>query len=419
MLVFRFVRVRQSVQGEIQHAAALERQRIGLEGLAGVKELRVLGRELEPVRQFRRAYDRYGRAQAVSTFMTQLPKSLIEVAAFGGIVGVTLLLLAVGDVRAAVPTLALYTLAGYRLMPALQQLYSTAVGLRFNDAAVSSLERDLQIVRAAEGVEQQENDQDETFDLAKDLRFSGVCFSYANAPRPALLDIDLTVRRKESVGLVGRTGAGKSTLADLMLGLFMPSSGFLAVDGVALDASNVRSWRRQVGYVPQSIFLSNASVTENIAFGIPVEQIDRAAVARAAKMAQAEEFIVRLAHGYDTIVGERGVRLSGGQRQRLGIARALYRDPRVLVFDEATSALDGMTEDAVMQAIRGLSKDRTVVVIAHRLRTVEACDRIVVLDAGKIVADGTFDGLQQFSPEFQSLIRRAAPTSAGSFNDAP
>jgi ABC-type multidrug transport system fused ATPase/permease subunit len=171
--------------------------------------------------------------------------------------------------------------------------------------------------------------------------------------------------------------------------------------------------------VPQSIFLSNASVTENIAFGIPVEQIDRAAVARAAKMAQAEEFIVRLAHGYDTIVGERGVRLSGGQRQRLGIARALYRDPRVLVFDEATSALDGMTEDAVMQAIRGLSKDRTVVVIAHRLRTVEACDRIVVLDAGKIVADGTFDGLQQFSPEFQSLIRRAAPTSAGSFNDAP
>jgi len=185
--------------------------------------------------------------------------------------------------------------------------------------------------------------------------------------------------------------------------LYPPASGTITIDGVELTEHNERAWRRRVGYVPQTVFLTNASIQKNIALGIPDEQIDQALVQRAAQMAQAEEFITQLPDGYRTVVGERGVKLSGGQRQRLGIARALYHNPDVLVFDEATSALDGMTEDAVMQAVQSLSADRTMILIAHRLRTVQACDRIVMLEAGSVVADGSYNELMTHSKSFQAL----------------
>jgi ABC-type multidrug transport system fused ATPase/permease subunit len=198
----------------------------------------------------------------------------------------------------------------------------------------------------------------------------------------------------------------------VILGLYPPASGTISVDGVNLVESNERAWRKRVGYVPQNVFLTNASVARNIALGIPEEQIDHAAVIRAAQMAQAEEFISQLPDGYDTVVGERGVKLSGGQRQRLGIARALYHNPDVLVFDEATSALDGMTEDAVMQAVQSLSAERTMILIAHRLRTVQACHRIVMLEAGRVVADGTYDELMRSSAAFKQLAGQAAEQSS-------
>jgi ABC-type multidrug transport system fused ATPase/permease subunit len=185
--------------------------------------------------------------------------------------------------------------------------------------------------------------------------------------------------------------------------LYPPASGEIKIDGVALNSQNERAWRKRVGYVPQTVFLTNASIEKNIALGMAEEQIDIEAVRRAARMAQAEEFINQLPDGYGTIVGERGVKLSGGQRQRLGIARALYHNPDVLVFDEATSALDGMTEDAVMQAVQDLSQERTMILIAHRLRTVQACDRIVMLDSGMIVADGTYEELMSTSEPFRRL----------------
>jgi ABC-type multidrug transport system fused ATPase/permease subunit len=184
----------------------------------------------------------------------------------------------------------------------------------------------------------------------------------------------------------------------------------MTVDGVALDGSAILAWRRSVGYVPQSIFLSNASIAENIAFGVEPTAIDLLAVQRAARMAQAEEFILTLPKGFGTLVGERGVKLSGGQRQRLGIARALYHQPDVLVLDEATSALDGLTEDAVMEAIRSLAQERTVILVAHRLRTVEACDRIVMFDQGRVIADGSYDALLESSEPFRHMVGRTKST---------
>ena len=188
-----------------------------------------------------------------------------------------------------------------------------------------------------------------------------------------------------------------------MLGLYPSNQGSIAVDQVVLTEANERSWRKRVGYVPQHVFLTNASIAQNIALGVPKDQINLQDVERAAKMAQAEEFIDQLPDRFDTVVGERGVKLSGGQRQRLGIARALYNNPDVLVFDEATSALDGMTEDAVMQAVQSLSSERTMILIAHRLRTIQACDRIVMLEAGRVVADGQYDDLMASSEAFRRL----------------
>jgi ABC-type multidrug transport system fused ATPase/permease subunit len=228
-------------------------------------------------------------------------------------------------------------------------------------------------------------------------------FTYPTGNRPALNDVSFSIPQNQSIGFVGRTGSGKTTLADVILGLYPPDSGAIAVDGIALSADNERAWRRRVGYVPQTVFLTNASVARNIALGIPEDEIDHDAVLRAAQMAQADEFIIQMPDGYNTIVGERGVKLSGGQRQRLGIARALYHNPDVLVFDEATSALDGMTEDAVMQAVQTLSAERTMILIAHRLRTVQACDRIIMLEAGRIVADGSYQELVEASAAFKQL----------------
>jgi ABC-type multidrug transport system fused ATPase/permease subunit len=375
--------------------------RASIEGLAGVKELRVLGREHTSAQMHREALTTVTSVAASNALATALPRYVIEVFAYAGIVAVTLVLVIKGEATAAMPSLALYALAGNRLAPTFQQLFSAAVTIKYHTRAVESLEADLAVVRGQPQLVESELDMPMAF--TKEIRLTNVSFTYPSANRPALNNISLSIAQNQSIGLVGRTGSGKTTLADILLGLYPPSSGEIEVDGTPMTLQNERSWRKRVGYVPQHVFLTNASVAQNIALGVPEDQIDHVAVARAAEMAQAEEFIVQLPEQYDTVVGERGVKLSGGQRQRLGIARALYHNPDVLVFDEATSALDGMTEDAVMQAVQRLSSDRTMILIAHRLRTVQACDRIVMLDAGCVVADGPYDTLMSDSEPFKKL----------------
>jgi ABC-type multidrug transport system fused ATPase/permease subunit len=210
----------------------------------------------------------------------------------------------------------------------------------------------------------------------------------------------------EKIGIVGSTGAGKTTLADIILGLLRPQSGQLLVDGKLVTDKNLRSWQQSVGYVPQNIFLTDASISQNIALGVPIEEIDTARVRRSAEVAQLDGFIRQeLPEGYETGVGERGVRLSGGQRQRIGIARALYHRADLIVFDEATSALDNLTERDVMSAINALPGEKIIVIIAHRLSTVKICDRIVVLDKGRIVGLGTWKELMKTNLIFQKIAQ--------------
>jgi ABC-type multidrug transport system fused ATPase/permease subunit len=402
MFVYRLIRVRQSRLGAKMIESSVALSRATIEGFAGIKELRVLGRESTSTASYNEALSVLVKTQAQNLLAAALPRYVIEVIAYTGIVAVTLGFVLKGEGTAAVPSLALYALAGNRLVPIFQQFFAAAITIKYHTKAVESLVFDLKTVRAY--IEQPvQIDESTRLTFNHSLQLLNVGFQYPTAHTPSLQNISLTILKNQSVGFVGKTGAGKTTLADVILGLYQPQSGSISVDGVTLTEANERVWRKRVGYVPQTVFLTNASIAENIALGIPKDQIDPVAVARAARMAQAEEFIDTLPDSYNTVVGERGVKLSGGQRQRLGIARALYHQPDVLIFDEATSALDGMTEDAVMQAVQQLSQQCTMILIAHRLRTIQACDRIVMLDDGMIVADGEYEELLQNSTAFRRL----------------
>jgi len=402
LLVYKIIRKKQILLGAKMVDASLSVGRTTLEGLHGIKELRVLGRESASINEYKKSFSVLTLTQASNQLAAASPRYVIEVLAFAGIIAVTLTFVLKGEGTSSIPSLALYALAGNRLVPIFQQFFAAAVTIKYHTRAVESLDLDLTYLRSR-GVRSESNHNDKfTFD--KEIKLTDLSFKYPGADQPSLNKISLSILRNQSVGLVGRTGSGKTTLVDLILGLFPPSQGLISIDGIRLDESNDRNWRKCVGYVPQNVFLTNASIFNNIAFGVPEHLIDKSSVFHAAKMAQAEEFINKLPEGYDTVVGERGIKLSGGQRQRLGIARALYHNPRVLVFDEATSALDGLTEDAVMEAIKTLSAERTIILIAHRLRTVQACDRIIMLEDGSIVADGNYDDLLINSNEFFKLV---------------
>jgi ATP-binding cassette subfamily C protein len=244
--------------------------------------------------------------------------------------------------------------------------------------------------------------------LARNIVVDDVSYEYGDGRGHALRHVRLRVERGASVGIVGATGAGKSTLVDVVLGLLPPAAGRVLADGCDI-ATNVRGWQMQIGYVAQHVSLIDDSLRRNIAFGFDADEIDEARVARAASEARLDDLIAALPEGLDARVGEHGIRLSGGERQRIAIARALYRDPAVLLFDEATSALDQATEREIVRAIDELRGERTVIVIAHRMSTVRGCDRIVVLDAGCVVAEGRFDELRLQSDLFRSLSAGSAP----------
>lgn len=382
-----------------------QRFKIVQESFVGIKDVKIRGLEPEILKQFEAPARRYAQYQAVSQAVSYVPRYLLEAIAFGGILIVVLYLMRdPAGLQGALPLIGLYAFAGYRLLPALQQVYAQLVNLRYAKPALDALYTDVQMIGMGGGQKQQPLSAT-PMGLRSNIKLVRVKYRYPKAERPAIDDLDLQIAANTTVGIVGGSGCGKSTTVDLILGLLSPQKGELLVDGTAIGSENVRAWQKCVGYVPQHIHLVDATIAENIAFGIPFEMIDWKAIEDAARIANLHDFIEDdLPAGYQTSVGESGIRLSGGQRQRLGIARSLYSKPELLIFDEATSALDNLTEQAVMDAVHNLSHKKTIIIIAHRLSTVRACDLIHIMDRGRVEASGSYEYLQNNSVRFRSMV---------------
>lgn len=377
------------------------------EAFGGIKELKVLAREGAYVRHFDAASGRLARYGATAATLAVAPRYLVEALGVGAVLAMTLVLSGTRqDLGTVLPLMGLYVFAAYRLLPAAQHIYGALSSLRYGLPAIDAVSEDLRRGPPAAPAPSSGPAPPAPLPLALAgrVRLEGVGFQYPGGKGWALRDVDLDVEPGASVGLVGATGAGKTTLVDLVLGLLEPTEGRILVGGIPLEGDALPRWQRSVGYVPQSVYLVDGSVTENIAFGVEQHAIDRAAVEQAARLACLHDFVVReLPQGYATDVGERGVRLSGGQRQRIGIARALYHDPAVLVLDEATSALDADTERQVLEQVRRPVTARTTLVVSHRRAAVEWCDMIVTLESGRMKVVGSPRELPDSGAEGRTL----------------
>jgi ABC-type multidrug transport system fused ATPase/permease subunit len=366
---------------ELFSEAAQNKVKVVQEGIGGIREVLLDHAQSFFQQAYRR--DEYVLRQAGVTnrIIAQSPFFIIEFISMCSIVLLALSMGRGGDFNQVVPVLGSLALGGKRLVSTLQQLFGALATIQ---GSRSSLERVLvALERQIDPLMQLEMPQ--PMGLGGELKLEGVWFRYGHKCDWVLRDLDLTITANTTVAIVGSTGSGKSTMADLILGLLPPEKGQILVDGVPLTGERLRQWQGAVAHVPQQIYLSNSSLAANIAFGISVEAINQAQVRRAAKLARIDGFIEGLPESYETFVGERGIRLSGGQRQRIGIARALYKNISVIVFDEATSALDNATEREVMGAIESLGGQFTIILISHRLSTVERCDQVVELDHGRVV----------------------------------
>lgn len=393
--VITFVLVRRSltIAGKRRAVSNEGRFRTASEAITGVKEIQILGREQEFTNRFRTPSQYYAKATTSQSIISEIPRYMIEVLAFGSLLIVALYIAVIsGDLKEIAPTISVYALAGYRLIPAMQRIYSDWSGIRFMGVIVPQLHKVYK-----EGEEYRSKgfvEESEKLELRHSIEISGLSYRYPATTTRVIDDMNLTINRGQTVSFIGETGSGKTTLMELVIGALRLTSGTISVDGTPIVDSNLRSWQRSMGYVPQDIFMIDDSVQANIALGVPHSAIDIESVRNAAKTANIDSFVMdELPDQYDAVVGARGVKLSGGQRQRIGIARALYHNPTVLFLDEATSNLDQETEHLLHETLERVSKDLTVIIIAHRLRTTRSSDVIYVLEDGNIIGSGKYDEL--------------------------
>lgn len=402
ILIYKFIRKRIARYGENISSASVARFRLMNEGFGGIKDILLYSRNDDFVEKFKQSGRGLARAQGMNTALSQAPRYFMELIAFGAMISLVLVLLTRhdGTLSQVLPVLAIYALAGFKLLPALQQIYGSVTTIRGNTAAFNAIKKDL---LASMAKENEKINIRINLSGINHIRFNNISFTYPSKNTPALQGINIKIPINATVGFVGESGSGKSTAIDMLLGLIEPDIGQFMLDDIVVDSNNRHEWQKHIGFVPQNIFLSEGSIAENIAFGLNHKDIDLDKVNQAMKLAHLEPLINSLPKGLETKVGERGVQLSGGQRQRIGIARALYNQPEVLVFDEATSALDGMTEKVIMDAIQEMSGQKTIVLIAHRLKTVQQCDMIYLMHKGKIVDQGTYKELIENNPQFRNM----------------
>lgn len=413
VLIYQLIKKRLIANGANISSTSTQRFRLMNEGFGGIKDILILGRNKHFIQQFHQEGKILARAQGTTAAFSQVPRYFMELLAFGAMISLVLVLLKLenGELSKVLPVLAVYALAGFKLLPALQQIYGSITTIKGGIAAFESIKPDLVASQTTTSKPSKSSKPSTANALdinqAKTLKLNEITFTYPNKHQPALDNITMQIPINATIGLVGESGSGKSTTIDLILGLLQPDKGKLYLDAQEINASNLREWQQHIGFVPQSIYLSEGSIAENIAFGLSKAEINLEQVKQAAKLAHLDELIASLDKGLDTKVGERGVQLSGGQRQRIGIARALYNQASVLVFDEATSALDGITEKIIMDAIHELSGKKTIIMIAHRLKTVQQCDIIYMMDKGKVVAKGTYNQLLENNLKFKEMAEHA------------
>jgi ABC-type multidrug transport system fused ATPase/permease subunit len=370
------------------------------ESFSAFKEVKAGGLENVCIKLFSKPAKTYAKNHSIASAIGLLPRYFLEGIIFGGMMLLILfLMVSKGNFEDIIPIIALYSFAGYRLMPALQQIYNAKTQIRFSEPALNNLHKDITNLKKYKKSDSKIDDI--TFN--EEISLEKINFSYPNNEKNTLKNINFIIQANNKIGIVGSTGSGKTTTVDLILGLLDATSGKLSVDNIPINKDNLRSWQNIIGYVPQQIFLSDTTITNNIAFGFDPEKIDQDNLIRVAKLAQIHDFIVNeLPNGYNTSIGEQGVRLSGGQRQRIGIARALYKNPKVLILDEATSALDNSTEKLIIDDIYNL-KNITIIFIAHRLTTVKNCDKIFFLEKGILISQGNYHDLMKNNKKFRIM----------------
>ena len=342
-----------------------------------------MNRERYFIEEYRSTYKKSTHNDVIYNLMSYIPKYLIEAVSIGGIMGYLLIVILSGEnIAAMIPTLSAFAVAAFKLLPSMNSMYNNLSNVLYNKASIDLIYHDIKEV---ENVADEELDQSgvKTLRFDKEILIRDLVFAYENSGKYILNNISFAIKKGQSVAFIGESGGGKTTLVDNILGILQPQSGQVLVDGINIR-DNLRGWHSNIGYIPQFIFLMDDTICANVAFGVRKEEIDRDLVCKALREAQLYDFVQTLEKGIDTEIGEDGMRLSGGQRQRIGIARALYFEPTVLVFDEATSALDSNTEKEVMAAINALHGTKTMIMIAHRLTTIEKCDHVYKVEGGKV-----------------------------------
>ncbi len=389
-----------------------KRFRLMNEGFGGIKDVLLLGRHSNFINRFFRTGVVFAYSQGVNSALGHAPRYFMELIAFGSMISLVLYLFTSydADLSLILPILSVYAIAGIKLMPAFQQIYNSLATIRGNISAYEAIHQDLvnsSEIKPVTNISKTDKKEKSYLNPKKQISLENISFRYPDKDELVLNQIDISIPVKKVIGIVGPSGSGKSTLVDILLGLIEPQKGFLKIDGKIINNKNRRSWQNNIGFVAQTIFLSEGTIAENVAFGFSKNQINFKQVENVLKLANLNEFVQGLKNGVHTKVGERGVQLSGGQRQRIGIARALYHEADVLIFDEATSSLDGVTEKMIMQAVHRFGGEKTIIMIAHRLKTVEKCDQIFFIDGGKVADQGTFQELIETNESFKNMANHA------------
>ena len=407
IILFKFVRVRLEKNNKIISKMLSKRFKLLTNGFGGIRDILLFGRSSYFKTEFNKSSDNLAFSEGTIVGIGRVPRYLIELLSFGSMIALVLYLIKTsnGDLSVILPILSVYGLAAMKLLPSLQVIYNSLTIIKGNLSAYESIKEDLKRINISKI---KKNDFTRAvWSKNNEIILKEATFIYPGKNSPALSSISLKIKPNTLVGFVGTSGSGKSTIADLISGLIIPKHGKVIIDGIPLDEQNINLWKKKIGFVSQAIFLIEGTIVENIAFGVSEDLIDHKKIEKVLKLSNLYEFVSKLEKGVHSKVGERGVQLSGGQRQRIGIARTLYYDADVLIFDEATSALDGITEKVIMDSIQDFTGKKTLILIAHRLKTIKKCDEIFMMENGKIVDHGDYEYLLSNNKQFKKMSDNA------------